>query len=71
MALSWNSGISSRNFDAAAAHNRMVRLRQVQSASMPAAEIKFEHLRCAGFLFLKGVDAFNKAADRQDKMDGY
>mmetsp|Transcript_10283 Transcript_10283/g.30949 ORF Transcript_10283/g.30949 Transcript_10283/m.30949 type:complete len:197 (+) Transcript_10283:114-704(+) len=25
----------------------------------------------AGFLFLKGVDAFNKAADRQDKMDGY
>jgi len=25
----------------------------------------------AGFLFFKGVNAANEAAERQDKMDGY
>jgi hypothetical protein len=28
-------------------------------------------LLAAGFLFFKGVNAANEAAERQDKMDGY
>jgi len=26
---------------------------------------------CAAFLFFKGVNGFNEAAERQDKIDGY